>query len=546
MVVFVGPNNSGKTTGLSELAASVERRQMSNGFRPHVVVEACELRQATGSDLTKWLEQFTVDVPATMHAAASRTVRAGNANLLYSGSLPGIGQDGRWSAQSFTQFLVSRVSPVPLQGPAPDAYDTQSGIGSGRSTYFDSLWKDTNVEEQIADLTTRVLGTPISVSREGSQSRLHWGLLPNMPGASWSAKLAVINQVPLVSEQGAGVQQFVNLAINLVLGHEPIVIVDEPEVHLHPPQAKHAGRLLAERARRSQVFVATHSLDLLLGMLDVEVPLTIVRLDRRDGGSAARVVDADRLRKAWRDPTIRYSGLLDGLFHSGVVLCEGDSDCRYYAMALDVLPDQAAPLDLLFVHANGKAGFKKLVPILVEFGIPMAVVADFDFVREWQNTVRPLVEALSSGTSELHAMWNLMNQSLAPALEKVTVGHVRDSINTKLAELDPTDPIPTSVLKELRRAIDSGESWKPIKTQGTRALRGEALQRAKAVLDSQQTLGVHVVPFGELESFHRDVNDHGAAWLETVATSLLFHNPDSDGRAFLQQVVDGLVVLHEN
>jgi hypothetical protein len=39
----------------------------------------------------------------------------------------------------------------------------------------------------------------------------------------------------------------------------------------------------------------------------------------------------------WNTPLLRYSSILDGLFHERVTICEADSDCRFYAAMLDAV-----------------------------------------------------------------------------------------------------------------------------------------------------------------------------------------------------------------
>lgn len=73
------------------------------------------------------------------------------------------------------------------------------------------------------------------------------------------------------------------------------------------------------------------------------------------------------MKKLWADPLLRYSNVLDGLFHDAVVLCEGDADCRYYSAVLDQLPstgeDQANTREpqYLFTHSGGKARMPSVV-----------------------------------------------------------------------------------------------------------------------------------------------------------------------------------------
>ncbi len=68
------------------------------------------------------------------------------------------------------------------------------------------------------------------------------------------------------------------------------------------------------------------------------------------------VLDRSQIVRLWSDPSFRYSNMLDGLFHSGVVICEAGGDARLYAAALDAdLEGEHGPAsDLLFTECGGK------------------------------------------------------------------------------------------------------------------------------------------------------------------------------------------------
>ena len=102
--------------------------------------------------------------------------------------------------------------------------------------------------------------------------------------------IAAIRALPLLTEQGDGMKSFIGLMLGLLAGQFQIVLVDEPEAFLHPPQARLLGRKLAtEVPRGTQVFVATHSSDVLQGLLDPDdANVTVVRLTRRGHESVCR------------------------------------------------------------------------------------------------------------------------------------------------------------------------------------------------------------------------------------------------------------------
>lgn len=74
--------------------------------------------------------------------------------------------------------------------------------------------------------------------------------------------------MPLLRDQGDGVKNFVGLILNIVAAPFFYLLIDEPDLYLHPPQADLIGRLIGSLKRpETQVFLATHSADLLKGLI---------------------------------------------------------------------------------------------------------------------------------------------------------------------------------------------------------------------------------------------------------------------------------------
>jgi hypothetical protein len=193
-------------------------------------------------------------------------------------------------------------------------------------------------------------------------------------------------------------RSFIGVMLAVVTGSHPVMLIDEPEAFLHPPQARLLGRRLASEARDVQVLVATHSIDFLLGLLQSEAPnLTVVRLTRTGDVNAVRVLAHDQIGQLWGDPLLASSRILDGLFHRGVVLCEGDADARYYGAVLDSADADRAH-DLLFTHCGGKARMPMVIRALSSLDVPVAAIADFDVLERKTSSHRSSRPRAPSGT----------------------------------------------------------------------------------------------------------------------------------------------------
>ncbi len=116
-------------------------------------------------------------------------------------------------------------------------------------------------------------------------------------------------------------------------------LLDEPSAHVYPPQQSCAADLIGNCTDRgSQVFIATHSRDLLLSLCEKHSgKLQVIRLKRNGNETSAHSLSGSELEKLWSNTFIRFSPLLDGLFYKQVVLCEADADCRFYKLIASTL-----------------------------------------------------------------------------------------------------------------------------------------------------------------------------------------------------------------
>jgi predicted ATPase len=79
----------------------------------------------------------------------------------------------------------------------------------------------------------------------------------------------VVSSTDPLQTQGDGMRSFATVILKMLAPDTPsLLLLDEPEAFLHPPQARLLGEFIAkERPTRSQLFAATHSPEVLQGML---------------------------------------------------------------------------------------------------------------------------------------------------------------------------------------------------------------------------------------------------------------------------------------
>ena len=152
-------------------------------------------------------------------------------------------------------------------------------------------------------------------------------------------------------------RSFAGILLDVFTTHKTVTMIDEPEAFLHPPQARLLGRMLVKnKPNDRQLFISTHSEDFLKGLLDADSEnVKIVRIDREGNINRIKVLDNEGVKNLWKDSILRYSNILSGLFHSKVVICESDTDCRFYQAIMNSLyeaENKTSP-DVLFTHCGG-------------------------------------------------------------------------------------------------------------------------------------------------------------------------------------------------
>ena len=140
-------------------------------------------------------------------------------------------------------------------------------------------------------------------------------------------------------QQGDGMRSFASVILQLLAPiTASVLLLDEPEAFLHPPQARFLGEILAtEKTPRAQLFIATHSPDVLQGLVNVASDqVRLLRMQRDGNVNRIKELDKELVKKISSDPLMHYSSVMSGVFHERVIICESDSDCMFYSSILDL------------------------------------------------------------------------------------------------------------------------------------------------------------------------------------------------------------------
>ncbi|WP_134079551.1 ATP-dependent nuclease [Haemophilus haemolyticus] len=190
----------------------------------------------------------------------------------------------------------------------------------------------------------------------------------------------------LINDVSDGVKAFIGIIISLITGESDFILVDEPEAFLHPTLSYKLGKEITSILDNDKkLFVATHSADFLMGCIQSNVGINIVRLTYGNQGATARVLTQDKLKPLMQNPLLRSIGVFNALFYNAVVVTEADADRAFYQEINERLLKEKDPRGIegcLFLNAQNKQTVWDIVKPLRELGIPAVGIVDIDVIKE--------------------------------------------------------------------------------------------------------------------------------------------------------------------
>jgi ABC-type transporter Mla maintaining outer membrane lipid asymmetry ATPase subunit MlaF len=513
IVVFVGPNNAGKSATLREMEALVLR----NGA--HTVIKGATLHK-TGNrdDLEAYLEKNSQKVSQSH-------------DLRYTG----LGFDIHKSHLQYFDNASDRhpVAPFFFTRLATENRITASNAAGAIALYqqppnhpIHLLLMDEKLADRISAHFHHAFGKDLFPFRAGGGNfPLYVGRKPETAAGEDELSKSFVDKIreqaePLES-QGDGMRSFATVLLYvLVADTHSIQFLDEPEAFLHPPQARLLGELIArERKAKAQLFIATHSTDVLEGLITGGASkVRIVRLHRDGAVNRVKELSKEKTAAIANDTLARYSGVFGGIFYQHVVICESDSDCLFYSSLLNtkaVSGDQRA--DILFIHTSGKHRMGQLAETLRELDVPVSVIADVDLFSE-ESTFRTLLERLGGNWTQVQSRWRSLKTAVEERKPPLNAEQVSAMIRKELEGADGTKPFPKDKEQAIKRVFKTVSPWDNVKRSGRADLpQGQAVQHFDELLRSCAEIGLWVLPVGELEGFCRSIDGgHGPGFVEKV------------------------------
>jgi len=532
LIVLLGPNNAGKSRALREIEA-----RLLAGQGGGVIVDLEAERSGELADMLAWLTRATVRVPPepgvgdhVVGVGANIHLQTAEQIWLHSENLGDLGR-----------LLIRRIDAETRLALA-SAVQSVDAVRGQPTEPLQRLLTDHEAERRLSAAVERAFHSGLIVNRTGGASlHLHLGSPTADARVDNPEYLQQLEHMPMVEEQGDGMRAFIGLLLVLLATPFPLVLIDEPEAFLHPPQARELGRQLAALGDQQKV-IATHDLDVLLGLLDGPASLTVIRLDRDGASNKAAVLEQEDISELWRDPTLRYSGLLEGLFHRGAIVCEGEADALLYNAALDAARVQATQpsSDLLFTHCGGKGRLPAAIAALRKVDVPVAAIGDLDVLRD-RTLLQRIVEALGGDFAQFEDDW----RELAAAVDAMpvpapTVRDVLEQIEQALGD-DPTARLSEQQTRRIRTITASTDGWRGArKSGGVSALpRGHSSEVARRLVARLAELRLYVVAVGDLEGWAPELGGHGPGFAQRALDAEV-HRDNVELQRFVESVAAAL------
>jgi hypothetical protein len=362
--------------------------------------------------------------------------------------------------------------------------------------------------------------------------RVYEGALPSAEDRHDTAKMA---KHRTIETEGDGLKSYIAICIALLLGRQPVCVIDEPEMCLHPPQAYSLGRFIGTHgsSKDTATFAATHSSQILRGVVQSNKDVEIIRLTRNNGTFLAHRLAENELVAALEKPTLRAESVLDGIFSESVVVVEADGDRLVYHTTWETLSKELM-LDVHFTAVGGTGGIADTCKLYRTLNIPVAVIADLDLVADLDKLgriLRALTDADQADAILVRA------KAVGEEIRKLPPTIDPSEIKQRLIEIG-AQPMSwergddSKICRQFRKLSNELDRMRHLKKGGISGLPEVIATPLIQLAASLSTAGLFLVPVGELEGWLAsekigESKDNKAAWANAAALWIQSKGPSS-------------------
>lgn len=533
IVVFVGANNVGKSRALKDI-----KNDIFESSSKKVIVDEIEYQDTNFEEINMrnyFKNNFELGPNGYDIAVdVNYTVNYNERNF----------QNVKSGDKNFYKVLFSFLSTESrLNMTAPISYsfiNDKLSFGIMRK-----LERDKKNITTLNDILFSCFGKKIDISEElwrNSISKLYkFGTkdeIDKSVSADTREARCLLESLENLNDQGDGIRSAVAILASLITTTHSLYLIDEPETFLHPPQARNLGRNIVDLSQNKQCFISTHNIDLLRGMLEKDYArIKIIKINRTDNVNEFHVLDNDSIKVVSDDKNLKYSNILNGLFYNTVVLCENESDCKFYSALLEKI-DSDCYQNTLFCAVGGKDQFKIIIPLLNKLKINFLVIADLDLINN-RDKLKDLINSIEDNKynqiSSIHNDFlNLFESGTDNQVKKQSA--IKEEI---LSFITDAPYMSAETASKIRQALKNISHLKLLKNCGKSCLpAGECVQKYNQIINFLNESNIFVVECGEIERFITEIDGHGSLWVEEVFKKYpTFDEPEySNAKEFIKKV----------
>lgn len=533
IILLVGANNVGKSRALKDL-----REDLNNISKSKVIIKNVAY-EATGFSGDKLRDYFERNIAKSSYGGYNVWMDDSNSHTFDEHSFTNISDEKDYYKAMFsflsTENRLSLTRPINFNL----VVDNQSlNIVQKLEKDFDSITDlnqalDLGFQSSVEVYEDYVDGHLIKKYKIGESQAIADAIDSNS-----REKVNKLRSFEDLHNQGDGIRTAVAILSFVIVSEHSLFLIDEPETFLHPPQAKILGKNIVKLSTGKQLFISTHNIDFIRGVLEEDSSrVKIIKIDRLDNYNTFNLVDNDSINRISSDKNLKYTNILNGLFYNQVVLCENESDCKFYSAILEH-EELTIYQNTLFCAVGGKEQLKKIVPLLKELNIDYRIIADIDLI----NNIDSLKQLLNSAIPECYNEIAVQHKKFLENFQKETNSQVKkqEVIRAEINSLFNEDKyISSKTAEQMKSLLRDVNNLKLLKTGGKAVIpQGDCVRLFKQIVDFLKENNIYVLECGEIERFVPDISGHGNNWVEKTFTKYEDISADvyDEARKFIRTV----------
>ena len=509
IVIFVGPNNAGKSQSLKDIYELCERK------KPSTVVKDVEIVKYN-DNIEELLNSISVISDHGSYKAYS--------GLGYNFNSYDISDYKRnkyyGSARALFVAYLNTLNRLTISNPAPLIARKTTKNHPIHYVAFDRkyrVWLGTNFkkafEKELIPHTQNGANIPLCI---GDTVKFNKDFADEQ--ARQEEYADVLDTYKQVQNQGDGIKSFTGILLYLMLDYYSTFLIDEPESFLHPPQANIMWRIIGESLRdNQQAFISTHSEEIIKGLLDIcPERVKIIRITREGDINSFAILDNAKFNDIWNDPLLKYSNIMSSLFHKDVILCESDSDCRMYSIVERYLKQKLGKhSETLFIHCSEKHRMARIAGALKALNIQIKLIPDIDIMND-ESIFKGIVETFGIEWENVSKEYRTIVLNLHSQKETINRKTFESTV-LRILNNSTSQVLSKQEIKDISAELRIVSKWEGLKKSGIAALpSGDATVAFDKLDKALKEVGIFIVPVGELECFVKQVGGHGPDWTNKV------------------------------